>query len=203
MHAAGIGSRRAVEARRDEPRALAGRRFFFDGADHDDAESPASRAADAEPRGAGDERRERAFGIDAAAAEQHVAICAEASMRTGMLPGTVSMWPSSTIVRGGGRIAQLADGVARLVHERAIVAGGRASARRATPMPPLPGATATESPPVREPARWPPRGPSGLQLLDRLGDRLHADVDLLLGDHERRQQAEHGRPGRQARSRRD
>ena len=44
-------------------------------------------------------------------------------MRTGMSPGTVSMCPSRTIVRGGVGGADLADGVAGFVHEGAVVAG--------------------------------------------------------------------------------
>ena len=87
----------AVKAIANPARALAAGGFFFDGADHDQPHGVFMRPRAAQACYGRRRRRQRSLGIYAAAAVQTGPYLA-ASMRTGMLPGTVSMCPSSTIV---------------------------------------------------------------------------------------------------------
>src|SRR5215204_4484048 len=112
-----------------------------------------------------------------------------------MLPGTVSMWPRRTMVRD-------ADGSPS--SPTALPASSTKA--RSKPAPRICAASqadATDSCLESDGISTSPRTrsvaaslfilmrPSGLQLFDGLRDRLHADVNFLLADHERRQQSKH------------
>ena len=120
------------------------------------------------------------------------------SIRTGMLPGTVSMCPSRTSVRRASAASDLADRVARLVDERAIVAGGLhlgdQPARRR-----LPSSRESE----RMATRPRTRSTAAARSITRSGraawrrSRRTPMFDLVVADDERRQQSKHRRSCRQ------
>ena len=112
----------AIEALGDEARALARRRLFLDSAHDDQAQVGGARPGAAEPRAGRDERRERPFGIDGAAAVEDVAPLAGFDANRYLAGDGVDVTEQHDDARRSLG-AELRHRVAGVVDERAIVAG--------------------------------------------------------------------------------
>ncbi len=110
-----------IETRCDEACALAGRGLLLDGPDDDDTKAELSRTGRAETGPGGHERCERPLRVDAAAAEEHIAVASSLDPDWDIAWHGVDVAKQDDDASGVG-CADFADGIARFIHERAIVA---------------------------------------------------------------------------------